>query len=198
MANFALIGVAGFVAPRHLEAIFNSGHEVVVAHDLHDSVGVLDSYFPNARFIVSPDSFTAYMKGNLRRSGSNRIDYVSICSPTNMHAEHIGIALRAGADAICEKPLVLTEKEVDAVQRLEQQTGRRVLTVLQLRYHPGLVSFRHRLSVEQPKTPFDVSLEYVAPRGVWYDVSWKGDEEKSGGLLLNIGVNKLDILIMMF
>jgi UDP-N-acetyl-2-amino-2-deoxyglucuronate dehydrogenase len=196
--NFAMTGAAGFVAPRHLKAIKDTGNRLVAAADPHDAVGVLDRYWFNVRFFTEIERFDRHLEKLHRGPVEDRVDYVSICSPNYLHDAHIRMALRAGSDAICEKPIVINPWNLDALQDVEARTGRRVYTVLQLRLHPDLVALRDRLREESPTAPHQVTLTYVTARGPWYDVSWKGREDRSGGLVTNIGVHFFDLLIWLF
>ncbi|MGQ0732738.1 MAG: Gfo/Idh/MocA family oxidoreductase [Acidobacteriota bacterium] len=198
MKNFALTGVAGFVAPRHLQAIRDTGNRLVAAVDPHDAVGVLDRYWFNVRFFTEIERFDRHLEKLRRGAEADRVHYVSICSPNYLHDAHIRLALRAGADAICEKPLVINPWNLDALAELEQETGRRISTVLQLRVHPDLMALRERLAAERPGAPHRVCLTYVTARGPWYDVSWKGREDRSGGLVTNIGIHFFDLLVWLF
>ncbi len=193
--TFALIGASGYVAPRHMKAIKEIGGELVVAFDPNDSVGVIDSYFPDAHFFVEFERFDRHID-KLRRRGQ-RIDFVSICSPNYLHDAHCRFALRSNADAICEKPLVLNPWNIDGLAEIERDTGRRIATILQLRLHPAVVALKERIAAS-PKNEFAVDLTYIAPRGRWYHTSWKGDEAKSGGIATNIGVHFFDMLIHLF
>ena len=195
MKNFALIGAAGYIAPRHLKAIKETGNNLVAALDKHDNVGILDSYFPNADFFTEFERFDRHLD-KLRRSGK-KIDFVSICSPNYLHDSHIRFALKHGADAICEKPLVLNPWNVDALEEIENETGRKVYTILQLRLHPTIIALREKVMSESGKR-YDVDLKYVTSRGNWYHISWKGDSSKSGGIATNIGVHFFDMLIWIF
>jgi UDP-N-acetyl-2-amino-2-deoxyglucuronate dehydrogenase len=194
--NFALVGAAGFVAPRHLKAIHDTGNELIAAVDPHDSVGVLDRYFPNAAFFTEVERFDRYLEKRRREGEERRVHYVSICSPNYLHDAHVRLALRVGAHALCEKPLVLNPWNLDALEELEHESGRRVYTILQLRLHPAIVAFRESLAASHDK--HDVSLTYIAPRGQWYRYSWKGSIEKSGGVATNIGVHFYDLLLWLF
>lgn len=196
--NFALIGVGGFVAPRHLKAIKETGNNLVAAVDPSDSVGVLDSYFNDVRFFVEFERFDRHVEKLRRQGGEGRVDYVSICSPNYLHDAHVRFALRVGADAICEKPLVLNPWNIDALSELEQESGRKVYTVLQLRLHPSLIALREKLMAQKPGKKYDVHLTYVTTRGRWYLVSWKGQVERSGGLPTNIGIHFFDLLVWLF
>jgi UDP-N-acetyl-2-amino-2-deoxyglucuronate dehydrogenase len=196
--NFAMTGAAGFVAPRHLKAIKDTGNRLVAAADPHDAVGVLDRYWFNVRFFTEIERFDRHLEKLRRRPDEERVHYLSVCSPNYLHDAHIRLALRVGADAICEKPLVINPWNLDALEELEAESGRRVYTVLQLRLHPQLMALRERIRAERPTTPHKVSLTYVTARGSWYDVSWKGREDRSGGLITNIGIHFFDLLTWLF
>jgi UDP-N-acetyl-2-amino-2-deoxyglucuronate dehydrogenase len=196
--NFALTGAAGFVAPRHLRAIKDTGNRLVAAADPHDAVGVLDRYSFDVRFFSEIERFDRHLEKLRRGVEANRVHYVSICSPNYLHDAHIRLALRVGADAICEKPLVINPWNLDALRELEQETGGRVNTVLQLRLHPQLMALRQTLAQERPAAPHDVCLTYITARGRWYDVSWKGSDERSGGIVTNIGIHFFDLLMWLF
>jgi UDP-N-acetyl-2-amino-2-deoxyglucuronate dehydrogenase len=196
--NFALIGVGGFIAPRHLKAIKDTGNRLVAAMDPNDSVGIIDSYFPEADFFIDFERFDRHVE-KLRRGNSERkIDYVSICSPNHLHDAHIRFALRSGASAVCEKPLVLNPWNIDALREIEQESPGRVYTVLQLRLHPAVIALRDKISQAEPDRVFDVDLTYITSRGKWYQYSWKGDVSKSGGVATNIGVHFFDMLHYVF
>jgi len=195
--NFAITGVAGFVAPRHLKAIQDTGHRLVAAMDPHDAVGVLDRYAFDARFFTEFERFDRHLEKLRRGADAERVHYLSVCSPNYLHDSHIRLALRVGADVICEKPLVINPWNLDGLQELEAETGRRVYTVLQLRLHPSLIAFRERLRAE-PARRRVVRLAYLTARGRWYDVSWKGVEERSGGIVTNIGIHFFDLLVWLF
>ncbi|MCO5171742.1 MAG: Gfo/Idh/MocA family oxidoreductase [Planctomycetes bacterium] len=197
-SNFGLVGAAGFVAPRHLKAIRDTGNRLIAAADPHDSVGVLDGYFPEARFFTEIERFDRHLEKLRRRSDDERMHYLSVCSPNYLHDAHVRLALRLGADAICEKPLVINPWNLDELAELEAETGRRIHAVMQLRYHPALLALRERLRAEPARAPRDVVLTYVSRRGAWYHVSWKGSEEKSGGLAMNLGVHFFDLLVWLF
>ena len=196
--NFALTGAAGFVAPRHLKAIRETGNRLVAAVDPHDAVGVLDKYFFDVRFFTEIERFDRHLEKLRRGVKAERVDYVSICSPNYLHDAHVRLALRAGAHAICEKPLVINPWNLDALKELEQETGRRVHTVLQLRLHPQLVALRDRIRQAPASKMHEVSMTYITARGRWYDVSWKGSDERSGGLATNIGIHFFDLLLWLF
>jgi len=196
--NFAMTGVAGFVAPRHLKAIKDTGHRLVAAVDPHDAVGVLDKYAFDVRFFTEIERFDRHLEKLRRGPGGDRVEVVSVCSPNYLHDAHIRLALRVGAHVICEKPLVINPWNLDALQELERETGRRVNTVLQLRLHPQLMALRQQIAAAPSANPYDVCLTYITARGSWYDVSWKGSEERSGGLVTNIGIHFFDLLIWLF
>lgn len=196
--NFAVAGVAGFVAPRHLKAIRDTGHRLIAAVDPCDTVGLLDGFAYDVRFFTEIERFDRHLEKLRRGPSADRVDYVSVCSPNYLHDAHIRMALRAGADAICEKPLVLNPWNLDALQQLEIETGRRVYTVLQLRLHPAAQALKARLDCASPSARHNVRLTYVTPRGRWYDVSWKGSTERSGGVSTNIGIHFFDLLIWLF
>src|SRR5213593_3587917 len=198
MRNFALTGVAGFVAPRHLEAIRATGNRLVAAADPHDAVGVLDRYSFDVRFFTEIERFDRHLEKLRRGPDASRVHFVSICSPNHLHDAHSRLALRVGAHAICEKPLVINPWNLDALQELEQEAGGRVHTVLQLRLHPQLMALREKLLAEKGAPQHDVCLTYVTARGRWYDVSWKGSEERSGGIVTNIGIHFFDLLLWLF
>lgn len=198
MKNFALIGVAGYIAPRHLKAIQETGNRLVAAVDPNDAVGILDRYSYEIRYFREIERFDRHVDKLRRGPEADRIDWISICSPNYLHDSHIRLALRNGADALCEKPIVINPWNLDALQQLEIETGRRVFTVLQLRVHPQLVALRERLRARTAPRRVQVSLVYVTSRGPWYQVSWKGSEEKSGGIGTNIGVHLFDLLIWLF
>lgn len=188
MLNFVLIGAAGYVAPRHMKAIKEIGGNLVAAYDPNDSVGVLDSYFPECKFFTDLESLELHLE-----ISSGLIDYVCICSPNHMHLAHIAFGLRVAKNVICEKPLVMNSGELEKVELLEGRYGGRVFTILQLRLHPALIALKERLG-----TSNDVELTYQTPRGDWYGKSWKADVSKSGGLLMNIGIHLFDVLLWMF
>ena len=196
MKNFAIIGVAGYIAPRHLKAIKDTDNKVIVALDKFDSVGILDSYFPNADFFVEFERFDRHIE-KLKRNGTH-LDYVSICTPNYLHDSHIRMALRRGADAICEKPLVLNPWNVEALQDIEKESGQKINTILQLRLHPSIVALKHKVERENKITKYDIDVTYITSRGSWYHTSWKGDDAKSGGIATNIGVHFYDMLSWIF
>src|SRR5688572_14211473 len=195
--NFAITGVAGYIAPRHLNAIQETGNKLVAAGDPHDAVGILDRFAFDVRYFNEIERFDRHLEKLRRGPAEQRVDYVSICSPNHLHDAHMRVALRVGADAICEKPLVINPWNLDALQELEDETGRRIYTVLQLRLHPALAAFRERLR-SAPAKRHVVQLSYLTARGRWYDVSWKGVDERSGGIVINIGIHFFDLLVWLF
>ena len=195
--NFAVTGVAGFVAPRHLKAIADTGNRLVAAADPHDAVGLLDRFGFDVRFFTEFERFDRHLEKLRRGPEADRVHYVSICSPNYLHDAHMRLALRVDADAICEKPLVINPWNLDGLHELEEETGRRICTILQLRVHPSLVAFRERLLASPPKR-HSVQLAYLTARGRWYDVSWKGVDERSGGIVVNIGIHFFDMLVWLF
>ncbi len=217
MKNFALIGAAGYIAPRHLKAIKETGNTLLAALDPFDSVGIMDSYFPDAAFFTEPERFDRHLD-KMRRSGNGHIDYVSICSPNYLHDAHIRMALRNGAHAICEKPIVLNPWNVDALMEIEKESGQNIYTILQLRHHPAIIALKEKVSKElaaqqinkstnqqiSPRSEskgnnsYDIDLTYITSRGAWYHRSWKGNIEKSGGVATNIGVHFFDMLTWIF
>lgn len=196
MKNFILIGAAGYIAPKHLEAIHQTGNNLLAALDNHDSVGILDKYFPHADFFTEFERFDRHCE-KLRRSGT-RIDYLTVCSPNYLHDAHIRFGLRLGADVICEKPVVLNPWNVDALAEMEKETGKKVYTILQLRLHPAIKALREKVLNAPAHKRYEVSLEYITPRGNWYNSSWKGVLDKSGGIATNIGLHFFDILLWIF
>ncbi|MCX5814236.1 MAG: Gfo/Idh/MocA family oxidoreductase [Proteobacteria bacterium] len=212
MKNFVLLGAAGFVAPRHMRAIRDTGNSLVAAMDKHDAVGLIDSYFPNSAFFVEFERLDRHVE-KLRRMGDERkVHYVSIASPNYLHDAHIRFALRVGTDAICEKPLVLNPWNIDALKEIEQESGKKVNTVLQLRHHPSIIALKQKVDASTihhppstdcpsplaPRPKYDIDLTYITSRGRWYLVSWKGDLAKSGGLATNIGIHFFDMLQWIF
>lgn len=195
--HFALIGVAGYIAPRHMQAIRDTGNDLVAAIDPNDSVGILDSYFPDAHFFTEFERFDRHID-KMRRAHRGKIDYVSICSPNYLHDAHTRFALRSGADAICEKPLVLNPWNIDGLAEVERDTGNRIYTILQLRLHPAIIALKQRFVTNTTKPKHDITLTYISSRGHWYMQSWKGREEKSGGVATNIGVHFFDMLHFIF
>lgn len=191
-----MVGVAGYIAPRHLRAIHEVGGDLVTALDPSDSVGVMDSYFPDTRFFTEFERFDRYIDRQ-RREG-RKIDYVSICTPNYLHDAHVRFALRSDAEAICEKPLVLNPHNIDALSDVERGANRKINTILQLRLHPTIIALRRNLEADKSGRIHDVDLSYVTSRGRWYYVSWKGSEAKSGGIATNIGVHFFDMLGFLF
>jgi UDP-N-acetyl-2-amino-2-deoxyglucuronate dehydrogenase len=196
--NFAVIGVSGYIAPRHLKAVRDTGNRIIAALDRSDSVGILDSYSFDAAFFTEFERFDRYAERQRRLGDEKRIHYVSICSPNYLHDAHIRFALRIGADAICEKPLVLNPWNADALSELERETGKRVYNILQLRVHPAIIAMRERIRTSPPGKRHVVDLAYITSRGNWYFASWKGDESKSGGVATNIGIHFFDMLMWIF
>jgi UDP-N-acetyl-2-amino-2-deoxyglucuronate dehydrogenase len=195
--NFAVVGVGGYVAPRHLRAIHDVGGRLIAAADLNDSVGILDQFSLDVRFFTEMERFDRHLEKLRRGPESERVHYLSVCSPNYLHDAHCRLGLRLGADVICEKPLVINPWNLDALESLEEETGRRVFTVLQLRLHPKLAELREMLLAEK-KAMHDVELTYVASRGPWYEVSWKASVEKSGGVPTNIGIHLFDLVLWLF
>ncbi len=198
MKNFALIGAAGYIAPRHMQAIKATGNDLVAALDPNDSVGIIDSHFPDADFFTEFERFDRHIDKLHRANDDKRVHFVSICSPNYLHDSHMRFALRAGADAICEKPLVLNPWNIDGLQEIEQATGKKVNTILQLRVHPAIVALREKVQLEKRASKHEVDLTYITSRGHWYLQSWKGDNKKSGGIATNIGVHFFDMLHFIF
>lgn len=198
MKNFALIGAAGYIAPRHMQAIKATGNELVAALDVNDSVGIIDSHFPKAEFFTEFERFDRHIDKMRRADDSRRIDYVSICSPNYLHDSHMRFALRSGADAICEKPLVLNPWNIDGLLDIERDTSHKINTILQLRVHPSIVALREKVQTQKKNTKHEVDLTYITSRGHWYLQSWKGDLKKSGGIATNIGVHFFDMLHFIF
>ena len=196
MKNFVLIGAGGYIAPRHMKAIKETGNNLLAALDKHDSVGILDSYFPNVNFFTEFERFDRHVE-KLKRQKVN-IDYVSVCSPNYLHDSHIRFGMRIGADVICEKPLTLNPWNVDALMEMEMETGRKVFTILQLRLHPAIIELRERIKNGPADKKYKINLTYITSRGNWYQNSWKGDIQKSGGIATNIGVHFFDMLMWIF
>jgi UDP-N-acetyl-2-amino-2-deoxyglucuronate dehydrogenase len=196
--NFAITGVGGFVAPRHLKAIYETGNRVVAAADPNDSVGILDRFGFDIRFFREIERLDRHLDKLRRGPASGRVDYVSVCSPNYLHDAHVRMALRNGADVICEKPLVINPWNLDALETIEAETGRRVYTILQLRAHPAVIGLRERLRLGTTGCRHRAELTYVTSRGRWYDVSWKGSEQHSGGVAMNVGIHFFDLLIWLF
>ena len=196
MSNFVLIGAAGYVAPRHMRAIRDTGNVLLAALDKNDSVGIIDSYFPEAAFFTEFERFDRHVN-KLNRIMDMPIEYVSICSPNYLHDSHIRFGLRIGADVICEKPLVLNPWNVEGLQEMEYESGKKVYTILQLRLHPVLQELKRKVQESNGKI-YDVDLTYITSRGNWYYASWKGEKEKSGGIATNIGIHFFDMLSWIF
>jgi len=196
--TFALIGAAGYIAPRHMKAIQDTGSMLIAALDKNDSVGIIDSYFPDADFFTEFERFDRHIDKLRRENNGKSVDFISICSPNYLHDSHMRFALRSDADAICEKPLVLNPWNIDGLQDIEKDTGRKVNTILQLRVHPSIIALREKVRSENKSTKHEVDLTYITSRGHWYLQSWKGDERKSGGIATNIGVHFYDMLYFIF
>lgn len=197
MYRFALIGAAGFIAPRHMKAIRDTGNVLAAALDKNDSVGVIDSYFPDTRFFTEFERFDRHLEKQRRENGS-RVDYVSICSPNYLHDAHIRFALRIHANAVCEKPLTLNPWNVEALEEIEKEQGKRVHAILQLRLHPSIIALKQKIDSGPVDRRYDIDLTYITARGRWYLTSWKGDIEKSGGIATNIGIHFFDMLEWIF
>jgi len=194
--NFALIRAAGYIAPRHMKAIKESGNKLVVALDPKDSVGIIDSFFPDADFFIEPERMDRHLD-KLRRSVTGKVDYVSICSPNFLHDAHIRMALRNDAHAICEKPLVLNPWNLDNLEEIEQESGKQIYNILQLRHHPSILQLKNDFDQKKSRI-HDVDLTYITSRGKWYHYSWKGNKSKSGGVVTNIGIHFFDMLSWIF
>jgi len=198
--NFALIGASGYISPRHMQAIRETGNELVAALDPYDGIGIIDSNFPQADFFTEFERFDRFVD-KWRRDTGKKIDYMSICSPNYLHDSHIRFGLKSGADVICEKPLVLNPWNIDQLKHIEEETGQKVYNILQLRLHPSIVALKEKVSQELAENPnkiYDIDLTYLTSRGKWYFISWKGDEAKSGGIASNIGVHFYDMLTWIF
>lgn len=196
--NFALIGAAGYIAPRHMAAIQETGNNLVAALDKFDCVGIMDRYFPNADFFTEPERFDRHLDKLRRLNQGKSVHYVSICSPNYLHDAHIRLALRNNAHAICEKPIVLNPWNVDALQNIEKETNKNIYTILQLRLHPSVIALKKKIENGPKDKIYDIDLSYITSRGKWYGVSWKGDITKSGGVTTNIGVHFFDMLSFVF
>ncbi|HHH20133.1 MAG TPA: Gfo/Idh/MocA family oxidoreductase [Campylobacterales bacterium] len=198
--NFAIIGASGYIAPRHMKAIKETNNELVAALDPYDGIGIMDSHFPEASFFTEFERFDRFVD-KWRRDTGRKIDYVSICSPNYLHDSHIRFALKSGADAICEKPLVLNPWNIDQLKVIEEETGQKVYNILQLRLHPSIIALKEKVTQELAENPnkiYDIDLTYLTSRGKWYFISWKGNEAKSGGIASNIGVHFYDMLCWIF
>mgnify|MGYP003624190755 CR=1 FL=1 len=196
MKRFALIGTAGYIAPRHLNAIKDTGNDLIVAMDVNDSVGIMDMHFPESEFFTEFEDFAAYVEDEALKG--NKLDYISICSPNYLHAPQMKFALKNGIDVICEKPLVLSSKEIDTLKLYEEKYGAKVNSILQLRLHPSIIALREKVLNSPVDEVFDVELTYMTSRGKWYLKSWKGVDEKSGGVATNVGVHFFDMLHFIF
>jgi len=200
MKRFALIGAAGYIAPRHMKAIKETNNDLVVAFDPYDGIGIMDSNFPQADFFTEFEKFETFVDSYQRVEGQ-KLDYIAITSPNHLHKHHIGFALRSGCDAICEKPLVLTPSDIDYLLSIESATGKKVYNILQLRLHDSIIALKDKIAKELAVNPdkiYDIDLTYLTSRGKWYFESWKGDEDKSGGIASNIGVHFFDMLSWIF
>ncbi len=195
--NFALIGAAGYIAPRHMRAIKDTGHELVCALDPYDGVGIIDSFFPHADFFTEPERFDRHLD-KLHRQGKGSVDYVSICSPNYLHDAHIRMAVRNHAHAICEKPIVLNPWNLESLCELEAESGKHIYTILQLRLHPSIKKLKQKITEGPADKVYDIDLQYITGRGRWYFFSWKGDMQKSGGVATNIGIHFFDMLSWVF
>ena len=197
MKNFALLGAAGYIAPRHLKAIQDTQNTLIAALDKFDSVGIMDRYFPKADFFTEFERFDRHIE-KLKRNQHINLDYVSICTPNYLHDSHIRMALRTGASAICEKPIVLNPWNIDALEAIEKESVGSIYTVLQLRLHAAIIALKAKVDTAVKNGKYDIDLTYITSRGKWYDVSWKGDDSKSGGIATNIGVHFYDMLSWVF
>ena len=198
--NFALIGASGYIAPRHMKAIKDTGNTLIVSYDPYDGIGIMDSNFPQADFFTESERFEDFLSA-WKRENAKALDYISIASPNYLHKSHIRLALQAGADAICEKPLVLNPADIDALKIIEKETGKKVYNILQLRLHDSIIALKEKVGKELQNNPdkmYDINLTYLTSRGKWYFESWKGKEEKSGGIASNIGVHFYDMLTWIF
>jgi UDP-N-acetyl-2-amino-2-deoxyglucuronate dehydrogenase len=196
MKKFALIGAAGYIAPRHMKAIKDTGNKLVAAFDPYDGVGIMDSYFPNASYFVEFERFDRHLEKIKREE--DKVDFVSVCSPNYLHDSHIRFGLRHRADVICEKPIVLNPWNIDALEEIEKETGKNIYSILQLRLHEAIVDLRKKILEGPVDKVYDVDLTYITSRGKWYYTSWKGDLDKSGGIATNIGVHFYDMLTWIF
>lgn len=191
MKNFAVIGAAGYIAPRHLKAIKELGHKIIVAYDINDSVGIIDSISPESEFFTEFERFFYF-------AGKQKLDYVTVCSPNYLHLSHISAGLQLGCNVICEKPLVSSVSELKELEALEKKTGKRVFNILQLRHHPSILKLKNKLQDQQKDSKLKVDLTYITSRGKWYQKSWKGDPKKSFGVVMNIGIHFFDMLHFIF
>lgn len=196
--NFAILGAAGYVAPRHLRAIHDTGNRLIAACDTSDSVGVLDRHFPEAAFFTEVEEFERFLGKGMRRLDKYRLHYLTVCTPNHLHVAHALLGLRLGADVVCEKPLVLDPQHLDELADAERLTGGRINTILQLRLLPSIIALRKRIIAAGQRKKYEVKLTYITRRGPWYQKSWKGDPRKSGGLVTNIGIHLFDLLLWLF
>lgn len=196
MKNFAIIGAGGYIAPRHMKAIKDTGNKLIAALDKHDSVGIMDSYFPEADFFTEFERFDRHLEKQKRLG--NKTDFVTVCSPNYLHDAHIRFGLRIGANVICEKPVVLNPWNIEALMEIEKETGGRVFTILQLRLHPAIMALKEKVAAGPAGKKYQINLQYITSRGNWYHSSWKGNMSKSGGIATNIGVHFFDMLLWIF
>ena len=196
--NFAIIGVGGYIAPRHLRAVRDTGNNLIAAADPKDSVGILDQFGYDVSFFTEIERFDRHLEKLRRGPEEDRVHYISVCSPNYLHDAHCRLAMRVGADVICEKPLVINPWNLDSLEEIEAETGRKVNTVLQLRVHPELLKLKQALQEDTSGKQHDVMLTYITSRGIWYQVSWKGQQDKSGGVATNIGIHFFDLLLWLF
>lgn len=196
MKNFGLLGAGGYIAPRHMKAIKETGNTLCVAADISDSVGIIDSYFPEASFFTEIERFDRHI--DKLRGGSNKLDYLSVCTPNYLHDSHVRLGLRNGCDVICEKPLVINYKNLQYLEKLEQETKKKVYCILQLRLHQDIINLKKMVEDSPPDHKFKVDLRYITSRGVWYNYSWKAQDHLSGGILANIGIHFFDMLMWVF
>jgi len=196
MKNFVLIGAGGYIAPRHMQAIKETGNNLLAAMDVHDSVGILDSYFPDAAFFTSIDQLGAFIDKQIESGIS--VDYLTVCSPNHLHEEHILFGLKKKLDVICEKPVVLNLKSISKLIAAEKETGNKVSTIMQLRLHPAIIELKEKIEAAQDISEYNVEVKYITARGRWYHNSWKGDQDKSGGIATNIGIHLFDLLLWLF
>ena len=196
MKNFVLIGAGGYIAPRHMQAIKETGNSLLAAMDVNDSVGILDSYFPNAEFFTSLDQLENFI--NRQKETGIPVDYLTVCSPNHLHEEHILFGLKMGLEVICEKPVALHSESINRLKAAEEETGKRVSTIMQLRLHPAIVKLKEKLLNSTDENSYKADVKYITARGRWYHNSWKGDVNKSGGIATNIGIHLFDLLLWLF
>ena len=196
MKNFILIGAGGYIAPRHMQAIKETGNNLLAAMDVHDSVGILDSYFPDAAFFTSLDQLGNFI--DKQKETGIPVDYLTVCSPNHLHEEHILFGLKKGLDVVCEKPVALNSESINRLKAAEEETGKMVSTIMQLRLHPAILKLKNKLSISTEENSYKVEVKYITARGRWYHNSWKGDVNKSGGITTNIGIHLFDLLLWLF